>query len=252
MPKSKKRIPSGEKTAVKKKKIIRTVVRGKTSGQRYKQLLDKRKASPATKLVALVIAVSFIIWLVIGSVTSLKGCAETPVSPVDAKHQAKIDQLKTRSSKESTSIALMSDFGNEYFDWGVELQQNAQANKSEEMFKRSQEMFGQSLNYYQKVLTVNPTNTAVRTDMSSAYYYTGQIDKSLEELKVVVQMDPNLTPAWFNLGLRYYEKQNFPEAIKAWEQFLALEPQGQYADQIKAKIAEMQKTLQQSTTQTVK
>lgn len=177
------------------------------------------------------VAFSFIAYLVIGSVTTIKGCGEVPSSEVDTAHQKAIDQIKAKLDLEPENIDLITGLGNGYYDWGLDLLQIDQPDRAEKMFK-------QAIGFYQRTLKVNPTNTAVRTDMSNAYYYTKQFDKSVEELNLALQADTSFTPAWYNLGYRHFEKENYSEAIKAWERFLALEPQGETAERVKAMLAE--------------
>lgn len=167
--------------------------------------------------------------------TTLKGCAETPLSQVDAVHQNVVSRLKEQLKQAPNNIALLTSLGNEYYDWGLGL---LQKNKPE----RAKPHFKQAIAYYQQVLAIDPANPAVRTDMSNAYFYIGQTEQSLKELQKVIETTETFAPAWYNLGYRYFEKKDYNQALNAWNQYLQLEPQGYGVEQIKANITQILQT----------
>jgi cytochrome c-type biogenesis protein CcmH/NrfG len=86
--------------------------------------------------------------------------------------------------------------------------------------------FKEAAAYYDKALQVNPKNVAIRTDMASCLYYTGDVDGAISQLQQSLHYDPNDASSLFNLGLFKWEgKQDGKGALGAWQQLLKSNPQ---------------------------
>jgi cytochrome c-type biogenesis protein CcmH/NrfG len=86
--------------------------------------------------------------------------------------------------------------------------------------------FKDAAGYYEKSLQADPKNTAVRTEMASCLYYSGDTDGALAQLQKALEYDPKDANSLFNLGLiRLRGKQDTKGALAAWEQLLKSNPQ---------------------------
>ena len=86
--------------------------------------------------------------------------------------------------------------------------------------------FKEAAAYYDKALQVNPKNVAIRTDMASCLYYTGDVDGAISQLQQSLHYDPKDASSLFNLGLFKWEgKQDGKGALAAWQQLLKSNPQ---------------------------
>jgi tetratricopeptide (TPR) repeat protein len=93
---------------------------------------------------------------------------------------------------------------------------------------------------YSKALEIDPKNAAVRTDMGIMYRKKGDYDRAIAEFKKAAEVDPKHVNSRYNLGMvLLYDKQDIKGAIKAWEDYLRLEPIGPRADNIRKQMDKM-------------
>ena len=83
----------------------------------------------------------------------------------------------------------------------------------------------EAIRYYQQALDIRPGDPDVRTDMATAYYYSGFPDKAIEQFNQVLKKFPNYPNTLFNLGIvrRDAYKDN-AGALAAWEKLLKNNP----------------------------
>ncbi|HVO59860.1 MAG TPA: tetratricopeptide repeat protein [Terriglobales bacterium] len=90
---------------------------------------------------------------------------------------------------------------------------------------RSAHQFKDATDYYSKALQLDPRNVAIRTELASCLYYTGDADGALAQLRQALQTDPKDSNSLFNLGvIEWREKKDAASAIAAWNQLLKSNP----------------------------
>ena len=72
-------------------------------------------------------------------------------------------------------------------------------------------------------LKTDPTNPELWLHMGFAYRKAGQINDAQKAFEKAVSLNPKEDSAYYMLGLIYESKQMKPEAIKAWQAYLAAE-----------------------------
>jgi cytochrome c-type biogenesis protein CcmH/NrfG len=86
--------------------------------------------------------------------------------------------------------------------------------------------FKEAAGYFDKALQVNPKNVAVRTEMASCLYYSGDVDGALTQLQQSLHYDPKDADSLFNLGMiKLQGKQDSKGALAAWQELLKSNPQ---------------------------
>jgi tetratricopeptide (TPR) repeat protein len=99
-----------------------------------------------------------------------------------------------------------------------------------------------SIAYYQRVLKIQPTNADVRTDLATAYWYTGNPDSAIQEFNKALTYEPNKANALFNLGVVQWQgKMDIKSAVATWQKLLATNPNYENKDKVQQLIAEAQK-----------
>jgi len=99
----------------------------------------------------------------------------------------------------------------------------------------SAHQFKEAADYYAKSLTIKPAQVAVRDEMASCLYYTGDVDGALKQLDRSLKDDPKNASSLFNLGMiRWQAKNDVPGALSAWKQLLKSNPK--LEDQKKAQV----------------
>lgn len=61
-----------------------------------------------------------------------------------------------------------------------------------------------SIRYYEKYLSYVPGDADARADMATEYFYSGNTDRSIQEVAKVLESNPNHVNANYNLGIFYY------------------------------------------------
>jgi cytochrome c-type biogenesis protein CcmH/NrfG len=91
---------------------------------------------------------------------------------------------------------------------------------------KSTHQFKEAARYYDKALQADPKNIAIRTEMASCLYYSGDVDGAISQLQQSLQYDPKDANSLFNLGMiKWQGKQDSKGALSAWRQLLKSNPQ---------------------------
>jgi len=90
---------------------------------------------------------------------------------------------------------------------------------------------------YAYALLIDPKNADVRTDMGTAYRNRGMIDNALAEYRTALKDEPEHLNARYNMGIIYaYNKKDYQEAIRIWEEILNRAPNYPQTEKIKSMI----------------
>jgi len=138
-------------------------------------------------------------------------------NPVEMASQ--IQTLKEIVKKDPKNLPAWMELGNLYFD---------------------SDQPKEAIEAYSRYLAVKPDNPDVRTDMGIMYRKLGQFDKALEEFRKAAHSDPKHVNSRYNIGLvLLHDKQDMKGAIKAWEEYLKVDPNSERAQRIRAQIEKM-------------
>ena len=90
---------------------------------------------------------------------------------------------------------------------------------------------------HSQALSIKPNDPDVRTSLGILLRSWGDDDEAIEEFKRAAQYGPKHANSHYHLGLTLLQnKRNIPEGIKAWEDYLKVEPKGQRANQVRVEI----------------
>ncbi len=99
-----------------------------------------------------------------------------------------------------------------------------------------------AIDYYQRALNVRPEDVSIRTDMATAYWYTGNIDGAIAEFNRALTYDPNKANTLFNLGIvKWRGKMDIDGAVAAWQKLLDTNPNYENKDKVLDMIAQARK-----------
>jgi cytochrome c-type biogenesis protein CcmH/NrfG len=108
-------------------------------------------------------------------------------------------------------------------------------------FYKSAHQFKDAAAYFDRVLHVDPKNTAAQTEMASCLYYDGDIDGAIAALEAALKLKPTDANSLFNLGMiRWKGKQDGSGAIAAWKELLKTNPKLEKKQIVERMIAEAQ------------
>ena len=103
------------------------------------------------------------------------------------------------------------------------------------------QQWAHAIDYYSRALAIDGKNADVRVDRAIAYHATGQNDLAKKELARVIREKPDHKNAWLNLGVVNRELGDRAGAIKAWERYLEMDPQGEHAADVRQEIESLKR-----------
>ena len=143
----------------------------------------------------------------------------TPPARDSVEVASQIQTLKEIVKKDPKNLPAWVELGNLYFDT---------------------DQPKEAIEAYSRYLAVKPDNADVRTDMGIMYRKLGQFDKAIEEFRKAAQSDPKHANSRYNTGLvLLHDKGDMKGAIKAWEDYLKVDPNSERAQRIRAQIEKM-------------
>ena len=132
---------------------------------------------------------------------------------------SKINTLKEIVKNDPKNLPALVELGNLYFDT---------------------DQPKEAIEAYSRYLAIKPDNPDVRTDMGIMYRKLGQFDRAIEEFRKAAQSDPKHINSRYNIGLvLLHDKQDIKGAVKAWEDYLRVDPNSERAQRIRAQIEKM-------------
>ena len=188
--------------------------------------LIRGSASPATRAVA-------------ASSTAQQAAAAAPAVPgLGHKRMPTLDDMKRMADKQAEPLLSKLKADPTSVDT---LNKTALTYKAAHQFK-------DAIAYFQKALDVDPKNVAIRTDMASCMYYTGDVDGALAQLDKSLTYDPKHAGTLMNIGIiKWQGKNDINGAIAAWQTLLKRNPNFPQKEVIEHLITEAKQ--QQNTAQ---
>ncbi len=181
----------------------------------------------------LFIAVAFVAGVVVGVIATVYNeekappailpmskppSVEAPAQPT-AEMKSQIAALQDILKKDPKNVKALVELGNIYFD-------SNQADKAIEVYSRA--------------LDLESRNSDVRTDMGIMYRRKGQFDKAVAEFKKAAEDDPKHVNSRYNLGVvLLHDKGDLKGAVKAWEDYLKVDPDSPRAQNIRTQLEKM-------------
>jgi tetratricopeptide (TPR) repeat protein len=99
-----------------------------------------------------------------------------------------------------------------------------------------------AVDYYVRELQIKPSDSAVRTDMATAYWYMGNADTAIAEFDKALGYAPTNPNTLFNLGLvKWQGKHDSAGAIADWKKLLATNPNYEGKDKVEQMLADVEK-----------
>jgi cytochrome c-type biogenesis protein CcmH/NrfG len=139
--------------------------------------------------------------------------------PSPAEVAGKVQALKDILQKDPKNLGAWVELGNLYFD---------------------SDQPREAIEAYSKYLAMKPDNADVRTDMGTMYRKLGDPDRALKEFREAAQSDPKHGNSRYNIGIvLLHDKQDIKGAIKAWEEYVKVDPQSDRAKRVQEQMEKL-------------
>lgn len=93
--------------------------------------------------------------------------------------------------------------------------------------------------HYAEALKRDAKNADVRVDMAIAFHNVGDDARARQELERVTKENPQHKNAWFNLGVVAGAAGDKATNIRAWEQYLKIDPNGERSAGVRDELARL-------------
>jgi cytochrome c-type biogenesis protein CcmH/NrfG len=104
-------------------------------------------------------------------------------------------------------------------------------------FLYDQRQYAPSIQWYQKALALDPKNVNARTDLGTAYFYTGRSQDALKEYHKSLEMDPKHEPTLLNMVVVNLEgTHDLAAAQQAWDRLHKINPSHPALESLKQKL----------------
>jgi tetratricopeptide (TPR) repeat protein len=135
--------------------------------------------------------------------------------------QEKISTLKSILKDDPKNLKALVELGNLYFD---------------------SDQFDLAIQVYSRALEIDPNSPDVLTDMGIMYRRRGNFDRAVAAFKKAAEIDPRHVNSRYNLGIvLLHDRGDIKGAIKAWEDYLKVEPTSPRAENIRVQLEKMRK-----------
>ena len=142
-----------------------------------------------------------------------------PSGHPNVSNEQVLAMFKAALEKNPNDTTLMTKYANFLFDLG-----------------RAPE----AVEWFEKVVALQPQNADARTDLATALWNAGQKDKAMTEYQTALSIDPKHMATLHNLVIVYTEDRNFPAAEKTLKQMEELDPKYQGLETLKARLKELE------------
>ena len=100
-------------------------------------------------------------------------------------------------------------------------------------------VYAESISYYKRALELRPKDVNVRTDLGTAYWYTGDAKNAVAEYEKSLAVDPQHSATLMNLGIvQLNGLHDAKRAIATWEKLLRENSNFQEAQKVRDLIAQ--------------
>jgi len=146
------------------------------------------------------------------------GGANMPQGHPDVSNDQLLAMFKEALQKNPNDTMLMTRYANFLFDMG---------------------RFGEAVEWFQKVVALQPDNLDVRTDLGTALWNAGQKEKAMATYQGILKTDSKHMPTLHNLAVVYMEDKDYPKAEQTLKQMEAIDPKYEGLDSLRKRLAEL-------------
>jgi cytochrome c-type biogenesis protein CcmH/NrfG len=149
----------------------------------------------------------------------------TPARPTPASLKQMADAqaapLLTKLNAHPKNADLLTSIGNLYYD---------------------AQQYPIAIDYYNRALQSKPSDSSVRTDMATAYWYLGRADQAIAQFDKALTYAPDNPNTLFNRGLvKWQGKHDAAGAIADWKKLLATTPNYEQKDKVQQMLSDVEK-----------
>jgi tetratricopeptide (TPR) repeat protein len=185
--------------------------------------------------------------------TASSTTAADPIATLQNKYQPQADALKQVIQSDPASYTAQVQLANLYFDWAQTLSTPVagQSQLTTPAMMAAYTEWNSAKTAYDAATKVAKTfDAAVQTDRSYASFYSNDATGAIEIAKTVTQKAPTFSQGWAHLGIYLEATGDTKGAIAAYQRYMVIDPKGQNAQYVTARLKALGSAAPSSTTAT--
>jgi Flp pilus assembly protein TadD len=96
---------------------------------------------------------------------------------------------------------------------------------------RATKNYTKAVEHYRRVLEIDPGYVWALNGLGMALAMAGKNEEALAAFRDVVRIEPEMAPGYLNLAIHLERMQRFPEALVAYQKFMDLSSEQEFAQQ---------------------
>ena len=182
--------------------------------------------------------------------------AADEIDPAVEEAMTRIAELSGMLDENPDDVELLVDLGNVYYennmlDQALALYEKAAATDSIHAGVRLNlgalladlGEFDRSITELNVARELEPNSALIASTLGSAYYGRRQYSDAIEMYRSAIVLDARSVEGHFNLGVAFADVQMFDEAILEWQEVIAIDPTGAVAQMCRENIQMMSEFL---------
>lgn len=98
----------------------------------------------------------------------------------------------------------------------------------------------QSINTYKKAISLKPNDSLRYYNLGIQYQAINKFDESKNYLLKSIELNSSYAPSFYALGVSFVNENDIEKAKESFDQYLKIEPEGEYKDKIEIKLKEIE------------
>jgi cytochrome c-type biogenesis protein CcmH/NrfG len=152
------------------------------------------------------------------AIQSPQGSANLPQGHPNVSNEQLATMFKDALQKNPNDTTLLTRYANFLFDLG---------------------RFSEAVEVFQKVVSLQPGNLDVKTDLGTAQWNAGDKDAAMSTYQLILKTDPKHMATLHNLVIAYLEDRNVSAAERTLKQMEQVDPKYEGLDSLRKRLAEV-------------
>jgi tetratricopeptide (TPR) repeat protein len=154
---------------------------------------------------------------------------------LQAKYTQRVAVVEAEITKDPKNYDMLIAQAEAYQQWAADVQQATNKVASPD----DTPLWLKSLSYFKRAAAVKKLDSATRTNMAIAQFYSGDPGKAIAMAQEIVKADPKFAPVHFNMGVFYTMTGNAAAGAAEYKAYLALDPKGEWAAEAQKRITDL-------------
>ena len=214
--------------------------------------IDKSRSKPWVKTLAIILALALLFGLgaltflpllvqnsnpapTVGAATTGQQASATSTTTIDATYKPRIEAGAKKLEADPNNYDLLLAQAATYQEWASKLADASGKGPG----GADMAYWPLAIELYKKALVIKPGGSEPAVNLGLCYLYSGNTALAVTTIEAVTRSDPKFSQPHYFLGRAYAQAGQKEKAIAAFQQYVKLEPAGEFVKDANAYITEL-------------